>query len=130
MDPALIQNGVIVKTLSKAQREVIKDKFKAFNTDIEEMYKHQKSWTIPDADLRMSLLKEIKNVLLVLYVRFYERYQTLEFSKNPTKYIRYDKEQLDEMLNEFFLGYFLVKSFDSLAQNPTAKYAPLHSFGL
>jgi len=102
MDATYIQSGVMVKTLSKAQREVVKDKFKGFNSDIEEMSKAQKLWAIPDQDLKHSLLKDVKNVLFVLYTRFYDRYQTIEFSKTPTKYCKYDKDQLEEILNSFF----------------------------
>lgn len=110
MDATYIQGGAITKTLTKQQREVVKDKFKGFNGDIEEMFKSQKSWAIPgisllnllDPDLRATILKEIKGVLLVLYTRFYERYQTIEFSKTPTKYIKFDKDQLEELLDKFF----------------------------
>jgi exocyst complex protein 7 len=76
MDPSLIQNGVIVKTLSKAQRELVKERFKSFNSEIEEMHRQQKSWAIPDTDLRASMMKEIRSVLIVLYTRFYERFVT------------------------------------------------------
>jgi exocyst complex protein 7 len=80
MDPALIQNGVMVKTLNKAQRELVKERFKAFNTEIEEMHKQQKMWAIPDPDLRASMMKEIKSVLIVLYTRFYERFDLSGFN--------------------------------------------------
>jgi exocyst complex protein 7 len=77
MDPALIHNGVIVKTLSKSQRELVKERFKSFNMEIEEMHRTQKTWAIPDPDLRASTMKEIKSVLIVLYTRFYERSEAL-----------------------------------------------------
>lgn len=75
---------------------------KGFNTDFEDMLKAQKSYSIPDAELRSLLLNDIKSVLLVLYSRFWDRYQNTEFSKNAEKYMKYDMETLGEMLHEFF----------------------------
>ena len=39
-----------------------------------------------------------------IYNRFLEKYQQTEFSKNPTKYIRYDSQTLENMVNRLFDG--------------------------
>ncbi|KAJ3092877.1 Exocyst complex component 7 [Quaeritorhiza haematococci] len=102
MDQTYIQGGVIQKTLTKAQREIVKDKFKDFNTDFEDTMKAQKAWAVPDAELRAALIKDVKQVLLPMYGRFYDRYNQIEFSKNPTKYMKYDKQSLGAALDKFF----------------------------
>ncbi|KAJ3006892.1 UNVERIFIED_CONTAM: Exocyst complex component 7 [Siphonaria sp. JEL0065] len=104
MDQTKIEGGALVKTLSKQQREQIKDRFKNFNTEVESMYATQKGYTIADPELRNTIMKEVKDVLVPLYAHFQERYMTIEFSKNPSKYIKYDKTTLDAVLDGFFVG--------------------------
>ncbi|KAJ3376871.1 Exocyst complex component 7 [Lobulomyces angularis] len=101
-DNTYVKSGQLAKTLNKSEREVVKEKFKGFNADFEEFYRQQKNWAVPDQDLRNYLLKEIKAVLLVLYQRFYDRYQVIEFSKTPSKYCKYDKTSLEDALDKFF----------------------------
>jgi hypothetical protein len=98
---------------------------KNFNLAFEETLRTQKTYAIPDSELRHAIIKDIKNVLLPMYSRFVEkyviitfcvsdlivncltvsipgRYQATDFAKNPSKYIRWDKDQLDRMLNQLF----------------------------
>ncbi|KAI9197159.1 Cullin repeat-like-containing domain protein [Polychytrium aggregatum] len=102
MDNIVIQGGQIQKNLSKSQRETIKEKFKGFNTELEEAYKTQKFYAVPDLELRAQLIKDIKAVILPFYGRFLEKYEHSEFSKNPDKYIKYDKFQLEQLIDKFF----------------------------
>ncbi|MED6106593.1 hypothetical protein PIB30_005877 [Stylosanthes scabra] len=84
-------------------RNMIKDRFKSFNSQIEELYWRQSQWTVPDSELRESLKLAIIEVLLPAYRSFLKRFgPMLENGKNPTKYIRYTPEQIEEMLNGFF----------------------------
>ncbi|KAI9333874.1 Cullin repeat-like-containing domain protein [Obelidium mucronatum] len=104
MDQTKIEGGNVVKTLSKQQRESIKDRFKNFNAEIDSMYATQKGYTLADPELRNSIMKEIKDVLIPLYAHFQERYMQIEFSKTPSKYIKYDKNTLDAVLDGFLTG--------------------------
>lgn len=79
-----------------------KNKMQNFNTDFEEMYRAQKSYAMPDQELRNQVLREVKQVLLPLYSRFVDKYQGTDFTKNPAKYIKYDRDQLERMINQFF----------------------------
>eukprot|EP00842_Homolaphlyctis_polyrhiza_P006063 jgi/Hompol1/6458/HPOL_004987-RA len=92
----------IVTTLTKQQREVVKEKFRGFNKDFDEMYQTQKAYAIPDIELRAQVVKEVKQVLLPMYNRFYDRYTDTEFTKNREKYIKYDKDALAAALSKFF----------------------------
>ncbi|KAI3863195.1 hypothetical protein MKW92_029124 [Papaver armeniacum] len=90
---------------SGVSRAVVKDKFKAFNLQFEELHLRQSQWTVPDSELRESLRLAVAEVLLPAYRSFIKRFGPLiESGKNPQKYIRYTPEDLDRMLGEFFEG--------------------------
>ncbi|KAJ3247038.1 Exocyst complex component 7 [Chytriomyces hyalinus] len=101
-DQAKLDNGG--KALSKAQREMVKDRFKNFNAEIDSMYAMQKAYTIADPDLRTQILNGVKDVLVPMYAQFQQRFTEIEFSKNPSKYIKYDKTGLEAMIDGFFVG--------------------------
>ncbi|KAJ3103454.1 GTP-binding nuclear protein gsp1/Ran [Phlyctochytrium bullatum] len=103
MDTIYVQSGG-VKALTKAQKDGIKDRFKNFNSELESMLAIQRTYTIPDPDLKGTVMKELKAVLLPLYTRFHQRYTSIEFSKNPDKYIKYDQDSLEKVLDQFFVG--------------------------
>ncbi|OIW21976.1 hypothetical protein TanjilG_18614 [Lupinus angustifolius] len=88
---------------SGVSRATIKDRFKTFNIQIEELHQRQSQWTIPDSELRESLRLAVAEVLLPAYRSFLKRFgPMIENGKNPTKYIRYSPENLEQMLGEFF----------------------------
>ncbi|KAK6231927.1 hypothetical protein SCA6_002000 [Theobroma cacao] len=70
-------------TGSGVSRGMVKDRFKTFNVQFEELHIRQSQWTVPDSELREPMI---------------------ENGKNPGKYIRYRPEDLERMLSEFFEG--------------------------
>ncbi|KAF5179494.1 Exocyst complex component exo70a1 [Thalictrum thalictroides] len=90
---------------SGVSRAMVKDRFKTFNLQFEELHQRQSQWTVPDSELRESLRLAVAEVLLPAYRSFIKRFGPLiENGKNPQKYIRYTPEDLDRMLGEFFEG--------------------------
>ncbi|KAK1415821.1 hypothetical protein QVD17_31609 [Tagetes erecta] len=86
-------------------RATVKEKFKTFNTQFEDIHQKQSQWTVPDSELRESLRLAVAEVLLPAYRSFRKRFGPLiEGGKNPTKYIRFQPEDLERMLAEFFEG--------------------------
>ncbi|KAL6005446.1 hypothetical protein ACLOJK_006013 [Asimina triloba] len=86
-------------------RSMVKDRFKTFNLQFEELHQRQSQWTVPDPELRESLRLAVAEVLLPAYRSFIRRFAPMiESGKNPQKYIRYVPEDLDRMLGEFFEG--------------------------
>ena len=67
------ENGKIVTQLSSKQKEAIKDRFKNFNKDFEEVFTTQKSYAIPDPELRSQVIKEVRQILCPMFDRFYDR---------------------------------------------------------
>ncbi|XP_020265076.1 exocyst complex component EXO70A1-like [Asparagus officinalis] len=90
---------------SGVSRAAVKERFKSFNIQFEELHIRQSQWTVPDPELRESLRLAVAEVLLPAYRSFIKRFGPLvESGKNPQKYIRYSPEDLDRMLGEFFEG--------------------------
>ncbi|XP_044461536.1 exocyst complex component EXO70A1-like [Mangifera indica] len=90
---------------SGVSRHLVKDRFRTFNTQFEELHQKQSQWTVPDTELRESLRLAVAEVLLPAYRSFIKRFGSLvESGKNPQKYIRYSAEDLERMLGEFFEG--------------------------
>ncbi|KAM7267687.1 hypothetical protein ACFE04_009853 [Oxalis oulophora] len=88
---------------SGVSRTLIKDRFKIFNSQFEELHQRQSQWTVPDSELRESLRLAVAEVLLPAYRSFIKRFGPLvESGKNAQKYIRYSAEDLERMLGEFF----------------------------
>ncbi|KAK7205179.1 Cullin repeat-like-containing domain protein [Myxozyma melibiosi] len=83
--------------MSSRDREAVKEKFRNFNTDFEELVAKFKEYAFTDAELRAYLAKEVA-FISPLYNRFYEKYKSGEFSKHTEKYIKYSKTQLDAVL--------------------------------
>eukprot|EP01018_Ginkgo_biloba_P012251 Gb_18937 [translate_table: standard] len=90
---------------SGVSRALLKERFKAFNIQFEELHQRQTQWTVPDSELRESLRLAVAEVLLPAYRSFLKRFGSLiDGGKNPQKYMRYTPEDLERMLGEFFEG--------------------------
>ncbi|CAH2063859.1 unnamed protein product, partial [Iphiclides podalirius] len=88
--------------LRDKDRQILKDKFSAFNREWEECRRAQRGYSVPDAELREGLKRDNKQLLLPAYGAFYERYAALPFSKNPEKYLKYTPLQIASQLDGYF----------------------------
>uniref|UniRef100_A0A7N2LHJ3 Exocyst subunit Exo70 family protein n=1 Tax=Quercus lobata TaxID=97700 RepID=A0A7N2LHJ3_QUELO len=71
---------------SGVSRALVKDRFKTFNMQFEELHQKQSQWTVPDTELRESLRLAVAEVLLPAYRSFVKRFGPLvESGKNPQK---------------------------------------------
>ncbi|OAQ24857.1 Exo70 exocyst complex subunit [Linnemannia elongata AG-77] len=109
MDVTYVQDGGLQQVLNSSQRQMVKDKFKNFNHDFDELWKVQKQYSIPDMDLRTMVLKDVNQIMIPMYDKFLTKYAsssgghgTMEFTKNAQKYIRYDVSMIKDMVNQFF----------------------------
>lgn len=55
-------------------RAMIKDRFKTFNINFEEIHQRQSQWTVPDSELRESLRLAVAEVVLPAYRSFLKRF--------------------------------------------------------
>lgn len=88
--------------LRDKDRQSIKDKFTGFNRELEELYRVQKAYAVPDVELRESLKRDNKEFVLPKYKLFYEKYVAVPFTKNPDKYLKYTPLQVSNLIDQFF----------------------------
>ncbi|XP_005100181.2 exocyst complex component 7 [Aplysia californica] len=88
--------------LKDKERQNIKDKFTGFNKELEEIFRVQKTYAMPDTELRQSLISENKEYMVPRYTMFYNKYSQLNFTKNRGKYIKYQPADLSALLDKFF----------------------------
>ncbi|XP_065503785.1 exocyst complex component 7 isoform X3 [Caloenas nicobarica] len=95
----VFQPGVKLKD---KERQMIKERFKGFNDGLEELCKIQKAWAIPDVEQRDKIRRAQKNIVKETYGAFLNRYGNVPFTKNPEKYIKYQVDQVGEMIEKLF----------------------------
>uniref|UniRef100_A0A8D0FBV3 Exocyst complex component 7 n=1 Tax=Strix occidentalis caurina TaxID=311401 RepID=A0A8D0FBV3_STROC len=75
---------------------------KGFNDGLEELCKIQKAWAIPDMEQRDRIRQAQKTIVKETYGAFLNRYGNVPFTKNPEKYIKYQVDQVGEMIEKLF----------------------------
>ncbi|NWU96572.1 EXOC7 protein, partial [Upupa epops] len=95
----VFQPGVKLKD---KERQMIKERFKGFNDGLEELCKIQKAWAIPDVEQRDKIRRAQKTIVKETYGAFLNRYVNVPFTKNPEKYIKYQVDQVGEMIERLF----------------------------
>ncbi|XP_050764251.1 exocyst complex component 7 isoform X5 [Gymnogyps californianus] len=75
---------------------------KGFNDGLEELCKIQKAWAIPDMEQRDKIRQAQKTIVKETYGAFLNRYGNVPFTKNPEKYIKYQVDQVGEMIEKLF----------------------------
>ncbi|NXY49249.1 EXOC7 protein, partial [Ceuthmochares aereus] len=95
----VFQPGVKLKD---KERQMIKERFKGFNDGLEELCKIQKAWAIPDMEQRDKIRRAQKMIVKETYSAFLNRYGNVPFTKNPEKYIKYQVDQVGEMIEKLF----------------------------
>ncbi|XP_061866527.1 exocyst complex component 7 isoform X5 [Colius striatus] len=95
----VFQPGVKLKD---KERQMIKERFKGFNDGLEELCKMQKAWAIPDVEQRDKIRRAQKTIVKETYGAFLNRYGNVPFTKNPEKYIKYQVDQVGEMIEKLF----------------------------
>ncbi|XP_026754777.1 exocyst complex component 7 [Galleria mellonella] len=88
--------------LRDKDRQMLKDKFAAFNREWEEACRSQRGYSVPDAELREALKRDNKQALLPPYTAFWDACAPLPFSKNPDKYLKYSPVQIATQLDGYF----------------------------
>ncbi|NXF19964.1 EXOC7 protein, partial [Rhodinocichla rosea] len=95
----VFQPGVKLKD---KERQMIKERFKGFNDGLEELCKIQKAWAIPDMEQRDKIRRAQKTIVRETYGAFLNRFGNVPFTKNPEKYIKYQVDQVGEMIEKLF----------------------------
>ncbi|XP_073526253.1 uncharacterized protein [Phyllobates terribilis] len=103
----ILQHITVSGELTKAR---IRERFKNFNSEFEELHQRQSEWSVPDGELRESLRLAIAEVLLPAYRSFTNRFRSsVDGGKYPNKYIKYTPEDLEHKLSDLFEGRIFVE---------------------
>lgn len=86
-------------TPNNKEKEQIKELFKTFNESFEDAVSNYKNFNITDQNLRSYLTNEIKKLIMNTYFKLYDKYGTVDFTKNRSKYVKYDKKSFEDVLN-------------------------------
>lgn len=92
--------GGTVTNLSNKEKDQVKDLFKNFNESFEEALFNYQKYNFGDAILKKYLSNEIKKLILNTYFKLYDKYGNSDFTKNKSKYVKYDKLNFEKLLNE------------------------------
>ncbi|XP_050375742.1 exocyst complex component EXO70B1 [Argentina anserina] len=90
---------------SNASKMALKERFKNFNANFEELYKTQTAWKVPDAQLREELRISISEKVIPAYRSFMGRFGSqLESGRHVGKYIKYTADDLESYVLDLFEG--------------------------
>ncbi|KAL5229170.1 hypothetical protein ABZP36_017435 [Zizania latifolia] len=90
---------------SSALKASLKERFKNFNLAFEELYKTQTTWRVMDPQLREELKISISEKVLPAYRSFVGRFRgQLEGGRSSARYIKYNPEDLENHVSDFFEG--------------------------
>lgn len=91
-------NGKVVKP-------VLKERFKSFNATFDEIHRTQSTWVVSDERLQSELRISISAVVIPAYRSFLGRFgQYLDHGRQTEKYIKYQPEDIEASIEEFFEG--------------------------
>ncbi|KAK6198715.1 Cullin repeat-like-containing domain protein [Scheffersomyces amazonensis] len=96
----IISTASVSKHLNNKEKEQVKEMFKNFNEAFEEALRNYEKYNITDPQLKNYLGNEIKKLIGNTYFKLYDTFGNSDFTKNKSKYIKYDKVQFERLLSE------------------------------
>lgn len=90
-----VDSAAFIKGLSSKDKDVIKEKFKAFNASFDDLCSKHKGMSM-EKEVRSHLGREIGKIVESLYGRFWDRYH--EIDKGKGKYVKYDRGSISAQI--------------------------------
>ncbi|GFZ21089.1 exocyst subunit exo70 family protein C1 [Actinidia rufa] len=89
----------------KVYKPILKDRFKSFNLMFDDIHKTQSTWVVSDEQLQSELRVSVSAVVIPAYRSFLGRFkQYLESGKQAEKYIKYQPEDIETLIEGLFDG--------------------------
>ncbi|XP_078435047.1 exocyst complex component EXO70A1-like isoform X2 [Wolffia australiana] len=90
---------------SGISRSAIRERFRAFNSQFEELIQRQSHWTVPDPELRENLRLLVAEAVLPAYGNFIKRNGFfVEGSRNQERFLKFRPEDVQQMIDNLFQG--------------------------
>lgn len=86
--------------LSNKEKDQIKKLFETFNESFEEALRNYEKFNILDPNLKQYLISEIKKLIINAYFKLYDKYGNSGFTKNKSKYVKYNKLEFETYLDK------------------------------
>lgn len=101
----LKEEGICNPGSSTPSKTVLKERFRGFNLAIEEVYRTQTGWNVPNVELRDDLKISISLRVLQAYRTFMGRYEShMDGVRHRDSFIKYQPEYLERCLLDLFEG--------------------------
>ncbi|KAG8639935.1 hypothetical protein MANES_13G007100v8 [Manihot esculenta] len=85
----------------KVVKHVLKERFKMFNSMLDEIHKTQSTWIVTDKQLQSELRVSISAVVIPAYRSFLGRFQQcLSGGRQTEKYVKYQPEDIEKLIDE------------------------------
>lgn len=91
---------VAATNLTLKEKDQVKELFRTFNELFEDALRNYEKHPISDQNLRSYLALEIKKLITLAYFKLYDKYGNSDFTKNKAKYVKYNKQQFEQVLNQ------------------------------
>ncbi|CAH9129641.1 unnamed protein product [Cuscuta epithymum] len=89
----------------KISKPILRERFKNFTIAFDEIHRTQSTWVVTDDQLQSELRISISSVVIPAYRSFLGRFkQYLDNSKQVEKYIKYQPEDIEALVEELFEG--------------------------
>lgn len=73
MDVTYVRGGAIKSSMGSNDKQLVKERFKNFNMEFDEIWRAQTTYAVPDTELRAQVIRDVKNVLVPMYGRFLDK---------------------------------------------------------
>lgn len=88
--------------LRDKDRNLVKDRFKHFNAELEDMVASHQRYSVPDSGLRDEMRQKVKEMIQPHYSVFRKTFIKKEFTTKVNKYIKYSEETMEEEIDKIF----------------------------
>ncbi|XP_027367788.1 exocyst complex component EXO70B1 [Abrus precatorius] len=90
---------------NKVSKQLLKERFKSFNSMFEDIHKKQRTWMVSDEQLQSELRVSITALVIPAYRSFVGRFKHhLESPRHVDKYIKYHPDDIEIFIHHFFDG--------------------------
>lgn len=88
--------------LREKDRQAVKEIFKTFNNEFEELVKVQQKWAVPNVEIKNQIRQEINGSIFEQFSEMSKRFRIVQFTKNIEKFIKYTPENVSAEVNRIF----------------------------
>ncbi|CBY42795.1 unnamed protein product, partial [Oikopleura dioica] len=88
--------------LREREKGIVKDRFKGFNAEIEDIVTKHQRWSVPDDRLRDQLRNEVIDYVKPHFSVFLKTFKYKEFTTKVNKYIKFTEQTLEDEIRKIF----------------------------